>query len=378
MIKWLFKYGVVLFLFNTVLLSIEGTRFLGNQIFLVLMFVYFIVLLINPRQIKQILFHKAFSFFLILNLLNVFYFLVFHSFLDREALEYLLARGMVFSMISISIYYHYEYYKTNFLYHLVLFIVFVVFVGLLFNPNIFSGRYSGIIWNPNMLSSFTTIAFAVLFLNNKQRTGFDVFLTFLLLVVSLSTGSRGVLLAIVLVFLFKYGFSNRNILYAFLALGSYFIIINFQLDTSINRIASQSLFNDRLFQYQYAYETILQKPFFGFGLDKYAYINPKLIPYHLRGHIISAHNGYLAIFTQYGFVFGSIVLFIILKKSLQVANRLRASLDVEKTYLFLIIYALFASVYETLITGINEFHTILFWFSLAFLSFSKFKQEDED
>ncbi|MEC9209431.1 MAG: O-antigen ligase family protein [Bacteroidota bacterium] len=378
MVKWLFKYGVVLFLFNTVLLSIESTRSFGNQFFLTLMFVYLIVLLINPQQIKNILFHKAFSFFLILNLLNLFYFIVFHSFTDREALEYLLARGMVFSMISLSIYFHYEYYKTNFLYHLALFIVFVVFVGLIFNPNIFSGRYSGIVWNPNMLSSFTTIAFGVLFLNNTQRTRFDTFLVFVLLVVSLSTGSRGVLIAIVLVFLFKYGFSNRNVLYAFLACLGYFIIINFQLDTSINRIASQSLFNDRLFQYQYAYETILQKPFVGFGLDKYAYINPKLIPYHLRGHIISAHNGYLAILTQYGIIFGSVILFIIFKKSFQVVNCFRKSLDIEKTYLFLITYALFASVYETLMTGINEFHTVLFWFSLAFLSFSKFKQENED
>jgi O-antigen ligase len=51
------------------------------------------------------------------------------------------------------------------------------------------------------------------------------------------------------------------------------LLLNVNLDTSVNRFASQGILNDRLLQLQYAYETILQKPFFGSGLDKYAYIN---------------------------------------------------------------------------------------------------------
>ena len=100
MIKWLFKYGAVIFLFNTVLLAIESTKAIGDQVFLVLMAVYAIALLINPQQIKNVLFHKAFSFLLILNLLNVFYFLIFHSINDIQAIKYLLARGIQFSIIS--------------------------------------------------------------------------------------------------------------------------------------------------------------------------------------------------------------------------------------------------------------------------------------
>ena len=34
MIKWLFQYGAVGFLFNTILLSIEETMEIGNMIFL--------------------------------------------------------------------------------------------------------------------------------------------------------------------------------------------------------------------------------------------------------------------------------------------------------------------------------------------------------
>ena len=66
MIKWLFQYGAVIFLFNTILLSIEITRSFGNWIFLVLMLVYSIILLMNPQKIKNVLFHKSFSFLLIL------------------------------------------------------------------------------------------------------------------------------------------------------------------------------------------------------------------------------------------------------------------------------------------------------------------------
>ncbi len=378
MIKWLFKYGAVIFLFNTVLLAIERTNTIGDQVFLVLTAVYAIALLINPQQIKNVLFHKAFSFLLILNLLNILYFLIFHSINDIQAIKYLLARGIQFSIISLAIYFNYEYYKTKFLDHLIYLIVFIVLVGLLLNADLFSGRYVGLIWNSNMLASFTSLAFATLFLKQKKHSRFEVFLLLLLFVISISTGSRGVLLPLTLAFLFTYGFSNRNVVYSFLALSVYFLIINIELETSINRFASQSLFNDRLLQYQYAYETILQQPFFGFGLDKYAYIDSRVIPDYLRAYNVTAHNGYFAILTQYGLIFGSIILFIIFRKTVQVSTWFKQSFETERAYLFIIISCLFAAVYETMITGINEFHTILFWFGLAFLSYSKFITEHEN
>ena len=374
MIRWLFKYAMVVFLFNTVLLSIEHTFDLGYKIFLLLMAVYSICLLINPKQIQKVIFHKSFYFLLALNFINLLYFIVFHSINDVKAIEYLLARGIQFSIISFSIYYNYDYYKDKFLNHLVYLIIFIVFIGLFLNFDIFSNRYSGIIWNPNMLASFVLIAFSILFLEDRDRSKYDYILLVILILVALATGSRGVLVGFFLAFLFKYGFSVRNMLYGFLALGVYFLSINFQLETSINRLASQDLLNDRTLQYQYAYETILQKPFFGFGLDKYAYISSEIIPHHLTTHIISAHNGYLAILTQYGIVFGCLIIIIVLKKCYQVTNYFRKSIGAERIYLFILIYALFASLYETLITGINEFHTILFWFSLAFLSFTRFKE----
>ena len=223
-----------------------------------------------------------------------------------------------------------------------------------------------------MLASFSMVAFSIVFL---KKTSFNSFFRLssmlLFLIVALYTGSRGVILALVLLFIFKYGLSLKNIAYSFIVLSFYFIVLNFQFDTSFNRFAEQDLFNDRLIQYNYAYQTIMQNPFFGSGLDKYAYIDNNLVPMSLKGYIISAHNGYLALLTQYGFIIGSFVIFIILRKCWILGNYFKFSSEEERTYVFIFIYALFASIYETMLTGINEFHTILFWFSLAYLSFVK-------
>ena len=377
MIKWLFKYGAVIFLFNSILLSIESTYVIGNQIFLALMGIFLFVLLINPKQIKTVLFHKAFLFLLIINLLNLLYFFLFHSISDYEAIKYIMARGIQFSIISTSIYFNYEYYKDRFFHHIVYLIFGIVVVSFFLDPFLFSGRYRGIVWNPNMLAGFTVTAFAILFLNSEKRTNFDFFILFSLLLTTLASGSRGALVAIVLVLLLKYGFSLRNIFYGVFSLVIIVIILATNLDTSLNRFAEQSLFNDRTLQYHYAYETLIKKPFFGYGLDKYAYIDISLVPTYLKGAIISSHNGYLALITQYGILFGGIVLLIIFKKSLQAYSFFNNKKGFERVYFFIILHTLIASIFETYITGINEFNTILFWFSLAILSYSKFKEEYE-
>ena len=376
MIKWLFKYGAVIFLFNTLLFSIEPVRPLGNIIFLGAMSLFALLLFINPKQIKYIIFHKAFTFFLIINVLNLLYFILFHSVFEISALKYILARGVQFSVISFSIYFHYDYYKSKFLDHLVYLIFAIVLISFVSNPYIFSGRYSGIIWNPNMFSSLSIIAFAILFLKNKIKSNFDYFMLFSFLLMALASGSRAVLVAVMLTYLLKYGFSIRNILYGVLAVAFTFAISLINLDTSLNRFAEQSMFEDRVLQYEYAILSIKHKLFIGYGLDKYAYINKSLVPIFLKSKIIGAHNGYLAILTQYGIIFGGLMLYIIFQQSYKVISFFRNSVEYERAYLFILIYTLIAAIYETLITGINEFQTILFWFALAFLSYSKFNQEN--
>ena len=379
MVRWLFKYGALIFLFNTVFLSIEATYTIGNQIFLGLMILFSFVLIINPKNTKTILLNKAFLFLLILNAINLSYWLLFHDISDLEALKYLLARGVQFSIISVSIYHHYEYYSDKFFTHLVYLIFIIVTIGIIINPHLFSARYMGIMWNPNALASFTTIGFAVLLLKNRDKTNFEFFLLFLFLIISIATGSRGVLVGVVLAFVIRYGFSIRNIFYTVIGIITFLLIINLNFDTSLNRFGANSLLNDRWIQFYYAFETFLQKPYSGWGLDKYAFIDKSIIPYYLRGVIIGAHNGYLAILVQYGALFSILIFYIIFSKSYSLLNYFRKTrVGYTAIYSFIIIYTLIASIYESLMTGINEFHTILFWFSLAILSYSKISKVDED
>ena len=377
MVRWLFKYGALIFLFNTVFLSIEATYTIGNQIFLGLMILFSFVLIINPKNTKKILLNKAFLFLLILNAINLSYWLLFHDISDLEALKYLLARGVQFSIISVSIYHHYEYYSDKFFTHLVYLIFIIVTIGIIINPHLFSARYMGIMWNPNALASFTTIGFAVLLLKNRDKTNFEFFLLFLFLIISIATGSRGVLVGVVLAFVIRYGFSIRNIFYTVIGIITFLLIINLNFDTSLNRFGANSLLNDRWIQFYYAFDTFLQKPYSGWGLDKYAFIDKSIIPYYLKGVIIGAHNGYLAILVQYGALFSTLIFYIIFSKSYSLLNYFRKTrVGYTAIYSFIIIYTLIASIYESLMTGINEFHTIFFWFSLAILSFSKLQHED--
>ena len=376
MIKWLLKYGVVIFVFNSILLSIESTYVIGNQFFLALMGIFLFVLLINPMLIKTILFHKAFSFLLFINLLNLLYFFLFHSISDYDAIKYLMARSVEFSIISTSIFFNYEYYKNKFLDHLVYVVLGIVVFGFVIDPSLFSGRYSGIIWNPNMFSSLVIIAFSIHFLKHEKLTRSDYFILFILLISALASGSRNSLVALILVFIFKYGFTSKNVMYGFFALVISLFILTINLETSINRFVDNT-FNDRILQFEYAYISVQEKLFTGYGLDKYAYINKSLVPIHLKDKIIGAHNGYLAILAQYGIIFGSVILFLIFRKSLQAYFYFKNKKSFESVYLFIILYVLIASIYESLITGINEFSTILFWFSTSILSYSMFLKENE-
>ena len=375
MIQWFFKYGYVVFLLNTILYSINDIPFFIPQtLFLSIMFIGILFLLINPIQIKEVLFHKSFTFLFLLNLINFSYFFIFDEINSQSSFEYLMARFMQFSLISLSIYHNLEYFKKKFLDHILFCIYIVIFLSFIFYPNIFGGRYSGIIWNPNMMASFTTIGFAILLLKEEKKTNFQFFLMGILLIVTIATGSRGVLIGVVLSFVLKFGFSLRNIIYAIMALIAFIIVSSTNLDTSINRINSQSLFNDRTEQLQNAIENIMEKPWSGYGLSKYSGDpDPEKRFEKFGTQIMTAHNGYLSLFIQLGFIFGFLTLFIIFKKSYTGLIFLRNETGYIRIYSFIVLYTLFAAVFESLITGINEFQTILFWFSLTILSYTKYQ-----
>ena len=378
MIKWIFKYGLVVLLLDTILYSIPETMHtIAPVIFYSLMFLTVLFLLVNPHHLREVLFHRSFLFILLINCLNLVYFLFIDDIKDQKSLEFLLARFAQYSLISFSVYYNFNYFKKDFQDLLIKIIFFVIILSLIFNPFIFDDRYSGILWNPNMLASISVIAFSYLLIKNSSKSNMDYFLLILFFLIAISTGSRVVIIGIVLSFIFKFGFALKNLMYSIFALLMVLVVVSTDLNTSINRISSQSIFNDRTLQFELALKSINDKLIEGHGLSNYSGIPEIALGEEYDGLIVSAHNGYLSLFIQYGLIFGSLILLIILKKSFSVLYYFKEGEDYLDFYLFLVVYTLIAANFESLITGINEFHTILFWFSLTYLSYSKFLKQYE-
>ena len=380
MIAWFYKYGFVLLLLNTILYSIPETNItIAPTIFYFLMGTGLILLIINPSQIKDVIFHRSFLFLLLINVINLIYYLFFEDEFNQKSLEFLMARFVQFSLISLSIYHNYDYYKKKFSSLIIKVISIIVVLGLFVDPDLLSGRYYGIIWNPNMLASLSVLAFSFVLIKNEKKTNLDVLLLILFFIVSIATGSRLALLIITVSFIYKFGLSIRNVFYAIIGFILLFLISSIDLNTSFNRFSSQDILNDRTDQFNFAVNNLEKEFWFGYGLSEYSGLPSNVdVPEEYQGLLIASHNGYLSIFLQYGIIFGFFIILIIMRKSLMLSSYFIRKEQKDNIFLFIVILTLIASMFETLLTGINEFHTILFWFSLSYLSYSKYLQDYED
>ena len=91
---------------------------------------------------------------------------------------------------------------------------------------------------------------------------------------------------------------------------------------------------------------------------------------------ISAHNGYLAILTQYGMVVGGLILYFILSKSLLVFNYFRTSKKIEKTFANSDVYEVLNSPSETLSNEKNSIKNITKQISEDITNFINFYYKD--
>ena len=198
---------------------------------------------------------------------------------------------MSFSLICLSIYYNFSFFKNRFTDLIVKIISLVIFLGLIIDPNLLNGRYHGIIWNPNMLAFFDCIGLFLFIIKKKENSTFEKLLMILLLLVSISTGSRSAIIAIGLSFIFKYGFSLRNVLYSVTGVMLIFMISNTNLDTSLNRITSQGILKGRVEQFNFIIYNIKEKIFTGHGLSEYSGLPSDVdIPQRLEGIFIKNNS----------------------------------------------------------------------------------------
>ena len=96
------KYLAFIFLLNNLFFGFKVLNNLSEISFLVIMGFSLFLTIYSIKILKNVILHKSFQIFFLLNFLNLVYY-VFLEFGDLESLKYLAARFIQFSIFSISV-----------------------------------------------------------------------------------------------------------------------------------------------------------------------------------------------------------------------------------------------------------------------------------
>ena len=153
-----------------------------------------------------------------------------------------------------------------------------------------------------------------LILFTEKRTTINYLLMLLFLFVIIISGSRSAIAGLgIAVITYILHHKSRGLLNIFLIVGSLLLFYFFGgQNNAIQRMFEFDLLINRKYEYLYAIDTFLQKPLFGYGLKKYAYIDFSLIQFDDVQINFGAHNGYLSILVQYGAIFSTIFFSILI------------------------------------------------------------------
>ena len=354
--------------------SLVGFEWLANYLFIFLMICISFSLAVMPKIIKQIILHKSFKFYLFLNLINIFYYLLFELG-DVESLKYLLSRFAGLSIFAISIDTNVDFYKEKMFSWISNLLIFVCVAGIVINfPSV--GRYSGLIGNYNEFGVLMSIAFGFKYLSDEKRSFFDWGLLVFLCVMTIISGSRGAAIGLIIPIFLK----DRSIIKPILIsvfLGGLVFLLSQQItsETTFERFSSEHpLLHNRFYAFEYAASTFQQKWLSGHGLSHHSFINKDLINVDHRKHVIGAHNGYLAVLVQYGILFAMLFFANLIFGLTRISRFVIHCLDKSyvKSTVFILVYAFFYSAFETVMTGINNFHTAVFWFAFGVLFYESY------
>jgi len=338
-----------------------GYIFLGIYIFLTLFFLFK-----NPN----LFLHKAFTVLILITIVTLLYFILFDP--TVSGFQYLAARTVTLAMIAIGVYYYHEYLIENYAKILIWFGFAFLMYGVLTNHN-FGGRYSGPFWNPNSLGWISALLFGLV-LFEFEKSKIKYFLLLFFLAMALMSGSRAAFGGIVLAFLIRGEITKKNILFLIVALVLLLIANKIALDygfhTGLERLVSsektsQGLLSGREHEWLYSIEAISKKPISGYGLDHYAHIPNEILLKHGvyridRGFAANPHNSFIAVMIQYGLIFGSFILLMLLYYTIRIFIKKCP----KKSLLFMTVYSFFSAAIESYLFGISAFEGFTFWSAL--------------
>ena len=373
--KFLAKYGIGIYLLVTLVFKlyfIVPLAFTNGIYYFLMVF----GLISFPFYYKSIfankMVFKSFSIFFSINALNLIYLLFFDR--NLESSLYFLAKLDTSNLIVLGIVYNYTYYKNWFIKYFKYLMFIMVILGKLFGAVEASGELGrlSIGFNPNdvgvfgMLGVLSIIAMDELW--NKKKINIVLFLFFVL--ITLLSGSKAALLCMILVMFFTYGFSYRIVVSSFLFLIVAYFSSNLGYVTSLNRLNSkEKTFDTREEVYGAGIKTIQDNIWLGHGLDKYGWTNPVYWDYPELA--LGPHSAYLAVAIMYGIFFGIVFIFLILKFLIKTFKKSFRSGDYFIRFCYLIILILLINgFFETLIVGLNEFITLLFWFAVGCVGYN--------
>lgn len=367
--KFIAKYGIGLYLLVSLLFKLNFIIpvSLTNILYYALMAGGIILFVFYSKKLFLISNKKAFGVFYTIILLNCAY-LLFLNF-DQKGLLYVIAKFSTANLIAFGLIFNFDFYKNAFVNYFKYIIAGILLLGYLFgiSPEDLSGAQRlEIGFNPNDVGLFGSIgALSILIFNPKWfKSKVDILLFLFFILLTLLSGSKAALLNLVLGAFLIYGFKAKIIFagIGFLLMMTFASSLGFT--TAIDRLEKSNAFDTREDTFEKGLQTINDSFWTGHGLDKYAWTDPKY--WGVNEAALGPHNAYFSTIIMYGAVFGGLFLFLLLLlliKNLHIYFKYSDSFVTFCAIMILLIYV--NALFESLIVGINEFITLIFWFALG-------------
>ncbi|AFV97999.1 hypothetical protein B649_08435 [Candidatus Sulfuricurvum sp. RIFRC-1] len=333
------------------------TDYVLYTFYIITIFYGFFLVVIKPRLYT----YKAFLPYVVILCANFVALIANPSF---SALQYMIVK---FGLLSISmggIYYYRDYFIDQFPKILKNGLLLTLALSVILEPSLLgvAEGYAGIFGTRNELGLVAAMAFGLILIEKSFSKRNILLLIFTIILVLLST-SRAAVVGVLVGFLIA-GFSWRKILaLGIVALASLYIVSDLHIISGLDRLSAESATAGRDQEFFYGLATFQQYPWFGWGLDKYAFIDESVVPLFLleQHFVLNPHNSYLAMYIQYGAVLATLIFIMLLYFS----GKVLFNTKIDKNIRFMLSFILVNAIVESYLFSISGLPGFLFWFYLG-------------
>lgn len=309
----------------------------------------------------EIYFKKAFLPYLFILLINIVA-LLFNP--SAASVQYMVVKFGLLSISMAGIYYYRDYFVEKFPRILKNSLLFTLVLSIVLVPGIFGNYqgYNGIFGTRNELGLVAALVFGMILIE-RNFTKLNLFLLIFTSLLVLVSSSRAAIVGMVIAFMFA-GFSWRRVLpIVMVAAAGMYMISHFKIESGLDRFASSEITSGRDLEFLYGLETWKQHPWIGWGLDKYAFIDQKVIPAEImkKHFVVNPHNSYLGMYIQYGAPLATLILGMLVYFTGKVLLRKK----MDKNIKLILLFTAINGIVETYIFGISGLPGFLFWFYLG-------------